>query len=47
MASLQRSIKREMMFKKMNKQQRRIWSAKHGKKQKVKEYDDQEEKAKA
>ena len=32
MASLQRSIKREMKFKGMNKQQREMWNATHGKK---------------
>ena len=47
MASLQRSIKREMIFKKMNKQQRRLWSAYHGKKHTIKEYDDLKEKVKA
>lgn len=32
MASLQRTIKREMKFKGMNKLQRKLWSATHGKK---------------
>lgn len=32
MASLQRSIKREMKFKGMNKQQRKMWIATHGRK---------------
>lgn len=32
MASLQRTIKREMKFKGMNKQQREMWKATHGRK---------------
>lgn len=32
MASLQRTIKREMKFKGMNKQQRKMWKATHGRK---------------
>lgn len=32
MASLRRTIKRAHMFKGMNKQQRRLWKAQHGKK---------------
>ena len=47
MASLERTIKRGMLFRSMNKQQRRIWRAYHGKKHKIKEYDDLKEKAKA
>lgn len=40
MASLERTIKRGMLFRSMNKQQRRIWSAHHGKKHKFEAYDD-------
>lgn len=32
MASMRRTIKRAHMFKRMNKQQRRLWKAQHGKK---------------